>query len=139
MSRLDELKKQYPELNVTVFDMMTRLDISKSYKYIPLMCKIFGQRFNPKKLYNKDEYSGGLLEIQATLINKGISTDGLNDGEMYYMANYLAEHFSSDTYSTLKEFINHEFSSFGRIIPLDSNLARIDFCLNDDALTIVSK
>jgi hypothetical protein len=42
-------------------------------------------------------------------------------------------------FSTLKEFINHEFSSFGRIIPLDSNLARIDFCLNDDALTIVSK
>ena len=107
MSRLDELKKQYPELNVTVFDMMTRLDISKSYKYIPLMCKIFGQRFNPKKLYNKDEYSGGLLEIQATLINKGISTDELNDGEMYYMANYLAEHFSSDTYSTLKEFMDY--------------------------------
>jgi hypothetical protein len=41
------------------------------------------------------------------LINKGISTDELNDGEMYYMANYLAEHFSSDTYSTLKEFMDY--------------------------------
>ena len=49
MSRLDELKKQYPELNVTVFDMMTRLDVSKTYKYLPLFCKIFGVRFNPKK------------------------------------------------------------------------------------------
>jgi hypothetical protein len=48
-----------------------------------------------------------MLEIQSILINKGISTDGLNDGEMYYMANYLAEHFSSDTYSTLKEFMNY--------------------------------
>jgi hypothetical protein len=47
------------------------------------------------------------LEIQSILINKGISTDGLNDGEMYYMANYLAEHFSSDTYSTLKEFMDY--------------------------------
>lgn len=107
MSRLDELKKQYPELNVTIFDMMTRLDVSKTYKYLPLFCKIFGVRFNPKKLYNKDEYSGGMLELQAMLINKGISTDGLNDGEMYYMANYLAEHFSTDTYATLKEFMEY--------------------------------
>jgi len=107
MSRLDELKKQYPELNVTMFDMMNRLDTSKSYKYLPLMCKIFGSKFNPKKLWGKVDYPGGMLEIQAMLINKGISTDELNDGEMYYMANYLAEHFSSDTYSTLKEFMNY--------------------------------
>ena len=107
MSRLDELKKQYPELNVTMFDMMNKLDTSKSYKYIPLFCKIFGQKFNPKKFWHKDDYSSSMLEIQSILINKGISTDGLNDGEMYYMANYLAEHFSSDTYSTLKEFMDY--------------------------------
>jgi hypothetical protein len=107
MSRLDELKKQYPELNVTMFDMMARLDASKSYKYLPLMCKIFGSRFNPKKLWGKNDYPGGMLEIQAMLINKGISTNGLNDGEMYYMANYFAEHFSTDTYSTLKEFMDY--------------------------------
>ena len=107
MSRLDELKKQSPELNVTMFDMMNKLDTSKSYKYLPLFCKIFGQKFNPKKFWHKDDYSSSMLEIQSILINKGISTDGLNDGEMYYMANYLAEHFSSDTYSTLKEFMNY--------------------------------
>jgi hypothetical protein len=107
MSRLDELKKQYPELNVTMFDMMNKLDTSKSYKYLPLFCKIFGQKFNPKKFWHKDDYSSSMLEIQSILINKGISTDGLNDGEMYYMANYLAEHFSSDTYSTLKEFMDY--------------------------------
>ena len=107
MSRLDELKKQYPELNVTMFDMMNRLDTSKSYKYLPLMCKIFGGKFNPKKLWGKVDYPGGMLEIQAILINKGISTNELNDGEMYYMANYLAEHFSSDTYTTLKEFMDY--------------------------------
>jgi hypothetical protein len=85
---------------------MNRLDTSKTYKYLPLMCKIFGQKFNPKKLWgDKNYYLTSMLEIQAMLINKGISTDGLNDGEMYYMANYLAEHFSSDTYSTLKEFM----------------------------------
>jgi hypothetical protein len=108
MSRLDELKKQYPELNVSVFDMMTRLDTSKTYKYLPLMCKIFGQKFNPKKFWsNKEDYSSGMLEIQAMMMNKGISTDGLIDGQMYYMANYVAEHFSTDTYNTLKEFMDY--------------------------------
>jgi hypothetical protein len=107
MSRLDELKKQYPELNVTMFDMMNRLDDSKSYKYLPLMCKIFGSKFNPKKIWPKNDYSGNILEIQAMLINKGISTDGLNDGEMFYMASYLAEHFSTDTYTTLREFMDY--------------------------------
>jgi hypothetical protein len=108
MSRLDELKKQYPELNVTIFDMMTRIDTSKSYKYLPLLCKIFGQRFNPKKFWgNKNDYSTGMSEVQSMLMNKGISTNGLNDGQMYYIANYIAEHFSSDTYSTLRDFMEY--------------------------------
>ena len=108
MSRLDELKKQYPELNVTMFDMMTRIDTSKSYKYLPLLCKIFGQKLNPKKFWqNKNDYSSGMLEIQAILMNKSISTDNLTDGQMYYIANYFAEHFSMDTYQTLKEFMDY--------------------------------
>lgn len=108
MSRLDELKKHYPELNVTIFDMLTRIDTSKSYKYLPLLCKIFGQRLNTKKHWpNKVDHSSGMLEIQATLMNKSISTDGLTDNQMYYIANYIAEHFSTDTYQTLKEFMDY--------------------------------
>jgi hypothetical protein len=107
MSRLDELKKQYPELNVTLFDMMTRIDTSKSYKYLPLLCKIFGRRFNPKKLWHKDDYTNSLLDLQTNLINRGISTDELTDSQMYYIANYFAEHFSNDTYQTIKEFMEY--------------------------------
>lgn len=106
MSRLDELKKQYPELNVTMFDMMTRIDTSKSYKYLPLLCKIFGQKLNPKKCWG-DDYLNGISDVQSNLINKGISTDGLNDGQMFYISNYIAEHFSIDTYATLKEFMDY--------------------------------
>ena len=107
MSRLDELKKQYPELNVTFFDMMTRLDTSKTYKYLPLLCKIFGQKLNPKKFWDKDYYSSNLLDVQSTLINRGISTDGLNDGQMYYILNFITEHYSNDIYQTLKEFMDY--------------------------------
>ena len=41
MSRINELKKQYPELNITMFDLMVRLDTTKTHKYLPLMCKIY--------------------------------------------------------------------------------------------------
>ena len=107
MSRIDELKKQYPELNITVFDMMTRLDTSKSYKYLPIMCKIFGEKFNTKKIWHKDDSSSSMLEIQANLINKGISTDGMKNNEMYYLLNYITEYFPLDTFQTLKEFMVH--------------------------------
>jgi hypothetical protein len=107
MSRLDELKKQYPELNITIFDLMSRLDISKSYKYLPLLCKIFGHRFNPKNYWHKDDYLNNISDVQASLINKGISTNNLTDNQMYYMANYLADHFTTDTYHTLKEFMEY--------------------------------
>ena len=107
MSRLDELKKQYPELNITVFDMLKRLDTSKTYKYLPLMCKIFGTKFNVKNHFHKDELSKGMLEIHANLITKGISTDGLTDNQLFYMLNYISEHFSSDTYQTLNQFIQY--------------------------------
>ena len=107
MSRIDELKKQYPELNVTIFDVMSRLDTSKTYKYLPLLCKIFGKRFNPKEVWHKDDYSNGMLEIQANLLNKGISTDNLTDNQMYYMVHYLCDHFTTDTYNTLRDFMGY--------------------------------
>lgn len=107
MSRLDELKKQYPELNISVFDLMTRLDTSKSYKYLPLFCKIFAKKFSVKEQYTSEHLSNGVLEIHANLINKGISTDGLNDNQMFYLSNYILEHFSTETFTTLKSFMEY--------------------------------
>ena len=48
MSRIDELKKEYPELNITIFDIFKRMDNSKSYKYTALMCKIFSEKYTLK-------------------------------------------------------------------------------------------
>jgi hypothetical protein len=107
MSRINELKKQYPELNITMFDLMVRLDTTKTHKYLPLMCKIFGKRFNVKEMWRKDELSMGLLELQSNLINKGISTDGLTDNQMFYLSNYITENFTTETYHTLKLFMEY--------------------------------
>ena len=107
MSRINELKKQYPELNITMFDLMVRLDTTKTHKYLPLMCKIFGKRFNVKEMWRKDELSMGLLELQSNLINKGISTDGLTDNQMFYLSNYITENFTTETYHTLNLFMEY--------------------------------
>jgi hypothetical protein len=107
MSRIDELKKQYPELNITFFDVMSRLDTSKSYKYLPLLCKIFGQKFSPKNVWHKDDYLNFMSENHASLINKGISTDNLTDNQIYYMSSYLTDTYTNETYHTLKEFMGY--------------------------------
>ena len=107
MSRLDELKKQYPELNLSVFDLMTRLDTSKSHKYLPLLCKIFGKRINVKEHFHKDDFAKGFFEIESNLISKGISTDGLTNNAMFYLHAYLSEHYNVDTYNTLTMFMDY--------------------------------
>jgi hypothetical protein len=107
MSRINELKKQYPELNITMFDLMVRLDTTKTHKYLPLMCKIFGKRFNVKEMWHKDELSISALEMQSNLINKGISTDGLTDNQMFYLSNYITENFTTETYHTLSLFMEY--------------------------------
>lgn len=107
MSRIDELKKQYPELTLSVFDMMVRMDTSKTYKYIPLMCKIFAKKFDPKEVWHRDDIAPGVLDLQASLINRGISTDGLTNSQMFYLQNYIAEHFVNDTFQTFKAFMEY--------------------------------
>jgi hypothetical protein len=90
-----------------MFDLMVRLDTTKTHKYLPLMCKIFGKRFNVKEMWRKDELSMGLLELQSNLINKGISTDGLTDNQMFYLSNYITENFTTETYHTLNLFMEY--------------------------------
>lgn len=104
MSRLNELKKQYPQLNLTFFDLMTRIDTSKSYKYLPLMCKIFAKRFDPKKHWGSEDYSRRILELNTNLISRSISTDNLNDSQMYFLW-LISDFLPTETFSTLSDFI----------------------------------
>ena len=67
--------------------------------------KLFGKKLNPKELYHKDEISNIMLEVQAGLMNKGISTNNLTYSQMYYILNYVSEHYPNDTFQTLNEFM----------------------------------
>ncbi len=104
MSRLDELKKQYPELNLTIFDLMLRFDTSKSYKYLPLICKLFAKSYNPKNHYHHSEYSQIMLDIQTQFITRGISTDNLTESQIFVF-HQMMDRFNPETFTTLKDFI----------------------------------
>jgi hypothetical protein len=108
MSRIDELKKQFPELNMTMFDLFKRIDTTSTYKYFPLLCKIFGKRFNFSAQFENDKVRKDTvkLEIHENLLSKGISTDGLIENELYFLC-HMADNFNHDNFSTIKDFIHY--------------------------------
>lgn len=106
MSRLNELKKQYPELNISIFDMMTRIDTSDSYKYLPLLCKIFGKRFNIKNSYHDGDDKKALKEFNQHLKSKGVETNNLTPNQIYSL-HYLTDFYNDDTFLILKEFMEY--------------------------------
>ena len=109
MSRIDELKKQFPELNMTIFDLFKRIDTTNTYKYFPILCKIFGKRFNFMDQYGPDKIKAVniKLEIQESLLSKGISTDGLTENELCFL-HQMTDHFIYDNFIfTIKDFIHY--------------------------------
>jgi len=104
MSRLDELKKQYPELNITLLDVLKRMDSSKSYKYMALICKIFSERFDLKKSNNQEDYNYRLKEIQDSLNSRGIDFKGLSINEQYVYYSF-SDYFLNNTFSVFQEFM----------------------------------
>jgi hypothetical protein len=108
MSRIDELKKQFPELNMTMFDLFKRIDTTSTYKYFPLLCKIFGKRFNIMNQYDNDKVmkDAAKLEIHENLLSRGISTDGLTENELYFL-HHMADYFNHENFFTVKDFIHY--------------------------------
>jgi hypothetical protein len=97
MSKIDSLKQQYPELGMSVIDILARVDTSKTNKYLPLLCKLFSSRWNRVE---KDWRSEDIQHTQSYLEEtKGIKVDGLSLTQQYFIysmmdilpANYFNE------------------------------------------------
>ena len=105
MSRLDELKKQYPELNVTMFDVFKAMDPTSSYKYFPLLCKIFSKRWRMNEQYPKDEVPKVIMEYRTFLTNLGINTKGFSENQNYFVR-YLMDFYPNSHFETLRDFVS---------------------------------
>lgn len=80
MSRIDKLKEQHPELNITVIDMLARVDPTDSYKYTEFLIKELKQSI-------KDD---GIIDIALNLGIELIGNDNvvtLNEFEQHVKAN----------------------------------------------------
>jgi len=112
MSRFDELKKQYPYLNITFLDILKKLDGTKSYKYLPLLCKVFGSRFSLKRFANKwpdKEVALYRLELPSDLRQYNIPTDNLSYDEMFFIREILGNFINKtdiDVFTQFKEYID---------------------------------
>ena len=84
MSRLDRLKEQHPDLNVSIIDIISYLDPTDSYKYIEFLIKNFkrdSQYYSP----NKEEFMG---YMGVFLFGSG-EIEALNEFERHSRANRI--------------------------------------------------
>lgn len=80
MSRLDKLKEQHPELNISVMDVITKLDPSKTYKYTEFLVKKF------KEFY--DEYDDWEIGLGMEMMGAE-NMESLNEFEIHAKANRI--------------------------------------------------
>jgi hypothetical protein len=80
MSRLDKLKEQHPELNISVMDVLGRIDPTNTYKYMEFLIKKF------KEFYSEyDDWAVGLgIEMMGS-----DNMDALNEFERHAKANRI--------------------------------------------------
>lgn len=79
MSRLDRLKEQHPELNISLIDMLAKVDPSNTYKYTEFLIKM------TKKMFIYDYASDIGLNIGIDIIGSD-NVDLLNEFEIHSRA-----------------------------------------------------
>ena len=109
MSRLTELKKQFPELNISIIDILRRMDPTDSYKYLPLLCKIFSERFKHGR--SRRELQEVLNGHKFFLDSRGVNTENTVLKEIIAISE-LSTIFSEENFQISKEFIELSEKNF---------------------------
>ena len=104
MSKINELKKQYPELNITIIDMLSKVDNTKSHKYLPLLCKLFRYRFNIEENFrgNSRDIKSEMKYIKSRL-SEIFDVETLTDNELFVM-DQLVGFYNTQDFVTIKNF-----------------------------------
>jgi hypothetical protein len=103
MSKITEIKKQYPELNISIIDLFLKMDSTKTNKYLPLMCKLLSSRFQVNKLWNKRDEESEMNHMKERMDLMGLNYNGMSNNEIY--AHYcLSDHFNNEDMRLLSSF-----------------------------------
>jgi hypothetical protein len=98
MSRLDTIKEQFPELNITIIDLFTKLDNTKSYKYLPVLCKLFGGRFSSEKISQSE-----IVDYSERLSKWGFDVTKIPNSQLLAFS-MLVDFFSYSDMAMFDEF-----------------------------------
>lgn len=105
MSRLTELKKQYPHFNVSVIDVLSELDKSGTYKYLPLYCKLLDKNFTFTWTSSEEEKSNVLKELKSRFDSINVSFED-KSLKMIYQTFRILDLFNTKELEYLVEFQN---------------------------------
>ena len=84
MSRLDKLKEQHPDLNISLIDIISYLDPTDSYKYLDFLIKNF-KRDSQYYSSNKEEFMG----LMGVFLFGSGEVETLNEFERHSKANRI--------------------------------------------------
>lgn len=102
MNRLETLKTQYPEFNISIFDILNLFDTTGKYKYIQLFCQLFKNdminRFDKDKSLNK--------HIHNKLKDVGVNYENLPKNQSIILS-ILIDFLCPDHLKVLSKFVNH--------------------------------
>lgn len=103
MSKIDTLKKQFPELDISLLDIFQMMDPTKTNKYLQLFCKLFSKKYRDILLLGDNRE---MSELSKAIEIIGIKNEELSVPQMYVIRNLLYEQYHSTTFYDIKNFID---------------------------------
>lgn len=97
MSRIEDAKQKYSELNMSMIDLFSRLDSSGNNKYLDMMCKVVSNILDIKQHVHYQQ-------IQSYLKELGINTSGLSIKEIAALS-AIINAVGTDTLKDFKKFM----------------------------------
>jgi len=111
MSRIETLKSQFPQLDISLLDILSSLDNTKSHKYLQMLCKIFAKSYTFDKKYFSD-YEQYKREIHSTLNCYEVRVDE-NESVNFIVHRFLENFFNKSDVQIFNRF--REYNERGLI------------------------
>jgi hypothetical protein len=102
MSRIETLKSQFPQLDISLLDILSDLDNTKSHKYLQMLCKIFSKSYTFDEKYIND-YESYKYEVQNSLSKYGYNIVE-NESVNYVRYRFLESFFNKPDVEIFNKF-----------------------------------